>query len=531
MVVRERRRVAALARTASSLDERAQAAERTAVHNEEALRSYMNEQRRELAALTQSQQEQILSLMDFVRDESGHSETDEALLAEKPHFGPKLLVLANERIALLERQIESLREEAQTAESYRIQLEDLQDEVKRRADENDDFQEDLSGLRGVLRQIRELLVNAGHHGEGGDSSDHTSVAILETINDALHPRSKSSSSKPRRVQTKGAGRGPKLLSPRVKKHIELMHSSDSEDVEAPPEWANEIMTDLALIADGKVPPSLEGSVTFDEHAADLATFGSPIRTKSAGNEEKSPLRLGRKSKSSLDGEMKSPGKQGRRAMSKGIEEKLSQIADPLLGDPVATVEGVTVSTPSSFDTESKSASTGEKEYKSVFDRLISPSQYTGTHKEKYQAKKTTTKRQKNKDADAATQLLDDLLQSDSEQARQAHERATQRANLSEYTQQDVFERLTKTTTAAYAVRHNGTMLPDAHMDHITPTAAATRTGGTAGTLKDEGSAATAPTTSGSHDRAEYTSQDVFERLTKTTTEAYAKRTTAARHEH
>jgi hypothetical protein len=66
MIVRERRRVAALARTASSLDERAHAAEKAAAGNEEALQSYMEEQRQEVAASTLAQRNQVIALMGII---------------------------------------------------------------------------------------------------------------------------------------------------------------------------------------------------------------------------------------------------------------------------------------------------------------------------------------------------------------------------------------------------------------------------------------------------------------------------------
>ena len=124
MVVRERRRIASLARTASSLDERVQAAEAAAVAKDSAFRAYVDEQRNEVAMLTQNQQEQILSLMDMVRDEAGvasaHDEAfeddskkksveDKNKTRAEGHTNPTLLVLANERISVLERQLRELR--------------------------------------------------------------------------------------------------------------------------------------------------------------------------------------------------------------------------------------------------------------------------------------------------------------------------------------------------------------------------------------------------------------------------------------
>jgi hypothetical protein len=69
MVVRERRRIASLARTASALDEKVQESEVAASAKDAAFRAYVDEQRLDAADLAQNQQEHILSLMDMVREE------------------------------------------------------------------------------------------------------------------------------------------------------------------------------------------------------------------------------------------------------------------------------------------------------------------------------------------------------------------------------------------------------------------------------------------------------------------------------
>jgi hypothetical protein len=100
MIVRERRRVAALARTASLLDDRVQIAEKALVVKEAALRSFDEERRQEVADLEQRQHDQILCLIDMVKEGSIASDTDpnaDSLLAV---FQKELLVLANERVSM-----------------------------------------------------------------------------------------------------------------------------------------------------------------------------------------------------------------------------------------------------------------------------------------------------------------------------------------------------------------------------------------------------------------------------------------------
>jgi hypothetical protein len=99
MVVRERRRVAALARTASLLDERVQAAEKDLVVSEAALRSYVEEHRQDVADLEQRQHDQIICLVDMVKENSTKA-SGTADGGATATFQKKLLVLANERVSV-----------------------------------------------------------------------------------------------------------------------------------------------------------------------------------------------------------------------------------------------------------------------------------------------------------------------------------------------------------------------------------------------------------------------------------------------
>jgi len=516
MVVRERRRIAALARTASSLDERAQAAEKAAESHEEALRTYISEQRRESAAMTQSQQEQILSLMDFVKDSGENVDLSEQGFDNTNGVDPKLWVLAVERASLLEKQLSELRAEADAAESYRSRLEELHANLNLSNQENEDYQEDISGLRAVLRQIREIVVNSGHGGRR--ETDHANAAVLEIINDVLHKRHVSVKKPKRKAPSESSGKGSRrMLSPRVKKHFELMHTSDSgEDVDTP-EWASSIMTDLALIAQGKVPSSLGGVGDVEDQSAILP---------SADSAESKP------SDSALTVEVsKSHSPRSRKdrntVTSKGISTALEKVVIPDVPDSFAAGENVPDKAESSYTTPLASTSQVPNTQKSVFERLVSPSAYTGTQKDRFQSKQTKRTRPPK---DAATKLLDDLLQSDNERV-ESNERGAVSKTLSDYTQQDVFERLQRTTTQAYAVKHDGTVPVKAfeEREHISPTPSIK---GGAASVDTNGRAAPSVPTLADRPASRYTSQDVFERLQKTTTEAYAKKTSAsARHDH
>jgi hypothetical protein len=222
---------------------------------------------------------------------------------------------------------------------------------------------------------------------------------------------------------------------------------------------------------------------------------------------------------------KSPGGHvQRRALSRQIADRLDKIIIPGY-EPRRDSSSQSLASPSPLNIGSLS---DQKDYKSVFDRLISPSQYTGTQKEKFQETKDKRARAAEEVAD---RMLDDLLESDNDPLEKQMEQtagAAPRLSL-EYTQQDVFERLQKTTTQSYAVKHNGTMLPDYDVRGDFAFSSATVQ---EPALPDKdlssSSVQSEPLKQESNTHSDYTSQDVFERLQKTTTEAYAKKTNRAK---
>ena len=101
MIVRERRRIAALAKVASALDDRVQAADRALIVRDAALRSSLEDHRQDVADLEHQQHDQIISLLDMVSESAGNQDIEsEGDLQSVAMFQKKLLVLANERVAL-----------------------------------------------------------------------------------------------------------------------------------------------------------------------------------------------------------------------------------------------------------------------------------------------------------------------------------------------------------------------------------------------------------------------------------------------
>jgi hypothetical protein len=540
MIVRERRRIAALARTASALDEKLQAASKTAEASEAALRSYMDDQRHEFAALSQTQQEQILALMDIVRDDADFSALKDNLgdllgqgqsSESNNAFDPKLFILSNERIKVLEHQLEDRQSESNANDSYRVRLGELTTSLDTKSRECEDLQEELTDLRGTLRQIRDVTskqaITDSVHEIGLRAN------VLEIVRGALHTAHTSSKVMRRSPRTSATGSTDKanrhFLSPRLKKHVELMHTSDSgEDTDAPG-WAADIMADLALIAEGKIPSALESSPSLLEVVSQPEQFSvfdrlnDPVNFTGVQKQVRSKKIVLERNKRS-----KSPshhGQEERKAMSREIADRLDKIVVPGGEVSEATVTPLAAAeSTKSIDQRSIESKSGQR---SVFDRLVSPSQYTGTQKGKFQ--NNQARRDQAAD-DVADRLLDNLLNSsDTSEPRESStaKGATTRSMITDYTEQDVFERLQRTATQSYALKHNGTMLPDTSFYDTKSSASSIHDSpeGRKVPLPSEPSTVEATSSSSVHKKL-----NVFERLQKTTTEAFAKKTNKAKHE-
>lgn len=531
MVVRERRRIAALARIASSLDERVQEAERSAQESANAFRAYVDEQRQEVVDLSQNQQQQILSLMDLVKD----SIDDPSVV----HSGsaPKLLILANERIHALENQLEGMNSTIEAAASHKSRLEDLEASLLNVTQENEELYESLSNMRSYLRELREALSEprSGRQSPAMDLKD-----ILENIHKVLHPShapaSRSRRRKYLRQSYSNARHAEKVsLSPKLKRHVELMHTSDSADDADPPAWAKDIMADLKVIADGKVPLSLVNSKSTPE-SQDYST-DEPNQKSSVFDRLNDPQNFTGVQKLATVKHRQDAGKpkalkypssptkiqHERKEISRKITEILGQVIVPDFEKSISR-ETATPNLGKMEDEYSSMATPDLKDYQSIFEKLTSPSHYTGTQKEKFQQNREKIYRHSE---ETAEKILGDLLTSDNDDDL-GHD-SPRPSNALEYTKQDVFERLQRKTTQSYAVKHNGPMVSELETPY-NQSASPNRN------LKIDNQVESNIIEVGEHgSEAEYESassayiqQDVFERLQKTTTEAYAKKTNTSK---
>jgi hypothetical protein len=304
-----------------------------------------------------------------------------------------------------------------------------------------------------------------------------------------------------------------------------MHSSDSDEM---PDWADDIMADLAIIAEGKMPASLLGSKEVLEGEAHLNdnVFDRLTNPESfTGIQKHAQTNHTNKTRQSSS---RSDGQKQRKIISMQVAESLNKVIIP--GEREKKREP-------SRKSKEKFVSSEDAEKRSVFDRLLSPSNLTGTQKQKFHHKKGRNLekaiesnhvalrggRQKIADHESdssegyeAESLLDDLLMSSGREFDLAEKRIESQTSCKrdDYKKRDVFERLNKTTTQAYAVKQN-TNIAEKMLDDILVSS-------------DSSQEEEHPRHEPRFERLEeYASQNVFERLQRTTTEAYAKKKNSA----
>jgi hypothetical protein len=467
MIVKERRRVSALARAASSLDERLLAAEKEVSVRETAFKNYIREQDEEATAASLKKQEHILSLMDMVKEDTG---------ANAPR-DDTLLVLANERIASLEQQIIDIKSRESALDSYKEKVNNLEHSLDHKSHENEELQLHLRQFQMGLKRLRDELQ------ESPGNNSLTSLAELEAM-----------MSRPARLESR------RSFESSIQNIDILPFSSHNTDDDSDlPEWASDIMADLAYIAEGKPPPSLKRSISPNEQSARPTLYITPppfSEDVSRNSPEGRRTDLSEIISSTMP---PSTDKAGRKAMSREIADRLERIIIP--GHDRVDKEA-----------DHRDPDDDVEKHQSVFERLVSPSQYTGTQREKYFSSRK--KRQETAD-EAATRLLDHLLEGDDGAEASRNESAQHHSHsvYEDYTQLNVFERLQKTTTQAFAVKQTSNQ-------EVT-------SGGYYG-----GSSSTAtPGQDDTRPSNNYTKLNVFERLQRTTTEAFSKKkNTKTKHE-
>jgi demethoxyubiquinone hydroxylase (CLK1/Coq7/Cat5 family) len=515
MIVRERRRIAALVKVASSLDERVQVAEKELVVSDAALRSRLEDHRQDVADLEQRQHDQIICLVDMVNENMSSKDIDfDGDLKSVVLFQKKLLVLANERVSLyvfslffiqthsfkpytshstfslgrLEGQLAEKRSENTIIHDYEMQINELNHLAVSRSEQCELLKQSESDLRTALRQVRDVITSHLNVVDD-DSNIRAAVRIVDSI---LFTTSKKSSEVSYSVPlSQSDSQNQMFLSPRFKKHIELMHSSDSEytdddrdDVTLEVDASTSLMADLALIAKGQVPPSLCSSNLLD--AATALSSGKAIFQSS----------------------------------------NLTTLVEP-----ASQMEAYT-STSSNVEKAQKRSSSKQM-YQSVFDRLGSPSQFTGTQKDKFhdsKARRDRTTESALAEKDLRHEVVSDPIPAHDPRASSAIDRAG-------YAKQNVFDRLQKTITHAAAIRQSETLHVDFRPQNDGKISESVIFGQDSSANRSNEDENKRSPNEDDHlvefkysgesrsaiDRAAYTKQNVFDRLQKTTTLAAAVR--------
>jgi len=517
MVVRERRRIASLARTASSLDEKVQETESALADKEAAFNAYVGEQRLNAASLAQNQQKHILSLMEIVKE--GHAEESDKVISSpsrKKHKPSsledgksRLLILANERIDALENQLSETQLVQDAVQMHQEREQSAMARLVEKTKECEDLLDEVDDLRCALRSIQaEVTVDKNFTSLERDTTQRSpSTAVRDIVTGALHPTSVSTAGKlkRRRSSIKSLrGRAPLFCPGSVESDFD---SSDSEEV---PDWAEDIMADLAIIAAGKMPSSLLQSQEVLEAEAQLNrnnVFERLTNPQSfTGVQKQKNVKTNRATRKIDTSESFYPPDEKDKKnekTSKKSKEKLSKESDSTR--------------------------------RTVFDRLLSPSNLTGTQKQRFnriQDKKGRTLEkaienqhvsvrgrsrvteydpEESEDDDIDHLLANSIGSSIGSGVTEKRNETYHSSKRDDYKRLDVFERLNKTTTQAYKEKVH-TNIAEKMLDEI---------------LSDEDVSVDFEESSKfspSLDRVkEYASQNVFERLQTTTTEAYSKK--------
>jgi len=173
----------------------------------------------------------------------------------------------------LEGQLSELRSLRATIQEYELKVNNLNDIVLNKGNACEMLEQESHDLRTSLRQIRDEALK--YVVLPCDDSG-LAQSIIEMVDSFLHKCTKIPIARNEPFDHWHGG-NRLIVSPRFKKHIELMHSSDSEsgdedDDDSSDQMAlsTKLMADLSLFVEGKTHQSLcsldvfEGSPTHDD---------------------------------------------------------------------------------------------------------------------------------------------------------------------------------------------------------------------------------------------------------------------------
>jgi len=240
MVVRERRRIAALGHTASLLDKRVQEAEAALMSKEEAFHSYINEQGLEVVSLLQNQQEHILSLMELVKEEPEEfvfeiQKSSNSSKQRPSSRNSKLLLLAYERISVLENQLKKVHAECEDLGYYGRKEELARAKLKDETNKNKQLTEIVKHLRSTLKSVQDDVGEEGEVKMAPERKDVKQQKIVNEISNALQLQ---------QMDQDSPNVSKAYLPANSNRAFDLEYNSDEEDG-VPPDWVEEIINDLS----------------------------------------------------------------------------------------------------------------------------------------------------------------------------------------------------------------------------------------------------------------------------------------------
>jgi hypothetical protein len=183
-VVRERKRVATLARTASTLDQKAVQAEKLAANKESALKSLIDESKNERVAMAQNQEEKILSLMEIVQGEDQEDETESPVGLRASLSESVVLRLLIERNESLETQLADLEKEKESRESYQAREAETVTELTNLTKDYSCLLDNSKNLHTSLLKIRNKITatNENHNPAILSTIEPPATATIEELN-------------------------------------------------------------------------------------------------------------------------------------------------------------------------------------------------------------------------------------------------------------------------------------------------------------------------------------------------------------
>lgn len=460
MIVKERRRVTTLARTASKLDEKAHNLDHERGAIEVALRTQLTEHKHARSTMANEQQELILSLMSLVKEGSSENNTS-ADFSGQPSTD-LVVMFAQKRIQALEDEVQALLDECNSFQNTHEQINELKALLEVERNESEALRNELAHVRDILRQVRDTVPPS----LSDSHTKSTSRSSSPLLGLAVLPSSKSFILKDSSTKTDVHNLIQKTLNRPLSAatRSSLYFSDTEEDYETNediPDWVDDIMADLQVIADGGVPDSLRSCSPAENVFARLTDPHNFTGTQKHKTERPSTADM------SSDDNQKDISVATTSIVSLNPQFSVSDQDNDLL-----EISGEV----KSVSRQSKGApSFPPKPKRSVYQRLLSPSSFTGTQKHAIFEENQESVRIQGQSLTLENELVAEITppavafeNSSTEVILQAQKpfapifdkkedypissklQQPKSGKNSTYMQQDVFERLQHTVTAAYA---------------------------------------------------------------------------------